>query len=146
MMENSLPTVRPPTFWHGRRFAAPFSERDSVLRIEGITVTISAVTILRGLSIAVETGATVGLVGRNGAGKTTTLRSIMGLTHLSSGRIDLDGNNLDGMSSYMRARLGIGYLPEDRRLRSEEHTSELQSLRHIVCRLLLEKKNNNKKI
>ena len=87
-----------------------------MLRIEGITVKISAVTILRGLSLAVETGATVGLVGRNGAGKTTTLRSIMGLTHLSSGRIDLDGNNLDGMSSYMRARLGIGYLPEDRRL------------------------------
>jgi branched-chain amino acid transport system ATP-binding protein len=87
-----------------------------VLRVEGITVAISAVTILRGLSVAVETGAIVGLVGRNGAGKTTTLRSIMGLTHLSSGRIDLDGNRLDGMSSYTRARLGIGYLPEDRRL------------------------------
>jgi branched-chain amino acid transport system ATP-binding protein len=87
-----------------------------VLRVEGITVAISAVTILRGLSLAVETGAIVGLVGRNGAGKTTTLRSIMGLTHLSSGRIDLDGNKLNGMSSYARARLGIGYLPEDRRL------------------------------
>jgi branched-chain amino acid transport system ATP-binding protein len=87
-----------------------------VLRVEGITVAISAVTILRGLSLAVETGATVGLVGRNGAGKTTTIRSIMGLTHLSSGRIDLDGNRLDGMSPHMRARLGIGYLPEDRRL------------------------------
>ena len=87
-----------------------------MLRVEGITVAISAVTILRGLSLAVETGATAGLVGRNGAGKTTTLRSIMGLTHLSSGRIYLDGNKLDRMSSYMRARLGIGYLPEDRRL------------------------------
>jgi branched-chain amino acid transport system ATP-binding protein len=87
-----------------------------VLRVEGITVAISAVTILRGLSLAVETGAIVGLVGRNGAGKTTTLRSIMGLTHLRSGRIELDGNQLDSMSSYMRARLGIGYLPEDRRL------------------------------
>ena len=87
-----------------------------MLRVEGITVAISAVTILRGLSVAVATGAIAGLVGRNGAGKTTTFRSIMGLTHLSSGRIDLDGNKLDGMSSYMRARLGIGYLPEDRRL------------------------------
>jgi branched-chain amino acid transport system ATP-binding protein len=87
-----------------------------VLRVEGITVAISAVTILRGLSFAVETGAIVGLVGRNGAGKTTTIRSIMGLTHLSSGRIDLDGNKLNGTSSYLRARLGIGYLPEDRRL------------------------------
>jgi branched-chain amino acid transport system ATP-binding protein len=87
-----------------------------VLHVEGITVAISAVTILRGLSFAVETGAIVGLVGRNGAGKTTTIRSIMGLTHLSSGRIDLDGNKLNGTSSYLRARLGIGYLPEDRRL------------------------------
>jgi branched-chain amino acid transport system ATP-binding protein len=87
-----------------------------VLRVEDITVAISAVTILRGLSFAVETGAIVGLVGRNGAGKTTTMRSIMGLTHLSSGRIDLDGNKLNGTSSYLRARLGIGYLPEDRRL------------------------------
>jgi branched-chain amino acid transport system ATP-binding protein len=87
-----------------------------VLRVEGITVAISAVTILRGLSLAVETGTIVGLVGRNGAGKTTTLRSIMGLIRVSSGWIDLDGNRLDGMSSYARARLGIGYLPEDRRL------------------------------
>ena len=87
-----------------------------MLRVEGITVAISAVTILRGLSLAVESGATVGLVGRNGAGKTTTIRSIMGLTHLSSGRIELGGNKLNGMSSYLRARLGIGYLPEDRRL------------------------------
>src|SRR4029453_15012610 len=97
-------------------FAAPFSVRASVLRIEGITVEISAVTVLRGLSLAVETGATVGLFGRNGAGKTTTLRNVMGLTPLSSGRIDLDGNKLDGMSSYMRARLGIGELPQERRL------------------------------
>ena len=87
-----------------------------MLRVEGITVAISAVTILRGLSLTVETGATVGLVGRNGAGKTTTIRSIMGLIPLNSGQIDLDGNKLDGMSTYMRARLGIGYLPEDRRL------------------------------
>jgi branched-chain amino acid transport system ATP-binding protein len=87
-----------------------------VLRVEGITVAISAVTILRGLSLSVETGAIIGLVGRNGAGKTTTIRSIMGLTRPTSGRIHLDGHELDQMSSYMRARLGIGYLPEDRRL------------------------------
>jgi branched-chain amino acid transport system ATP-binding protein len=87
-----------------------------VLKVEGITVSISAVTILRGLSLVVETGAIVGLVGRNGAGKTTTLRSIMGLTRLSGGRIEFDGHQLDRMSPYLRARLGFGYLPEDRRL------------------------------
>ncbi len=88
----------------------------SVLRVERITVAISAVTILRELSLAVESGAVVGLVGRNGAGKTTTLRTIMGLNELSAGQIKLDGARLDGMRSYARARLGIGYLPEDRRL------------------------------
>jgi branched-chain amino acid transport system ATP-binding protein len=87
-----------------------------VLRVEGLAVAINAVNILRGLNLSVERDSIVALVGRNGAGKTTTLRSIMGLTRPSSGRIDLDGTRLDGVSSYLRARLGIGYLPEDRRL------------------------------
>jgi branched-chain amino acid transport system ATP-binding protein len=97
-------------------FAVPFWVRTNVLRVEGITVAINAVSILRGLKLSVETGAIVGLVGRNGAGKTTTLRSIMGLAQLGSGAIDLDGVRLEGLSSHLRARLGIGYLPEDRRL------------------------------
>ena len=87
-----------------------------MLRVQSITVSISAVTILRGLTLALDTGATVGLVGRNGAGKTTTLRSIIGLSRVSAGSIELDGTSIDRMSPYERARLGIGYLPEDRRL------------------------------
>jgi branched-chain amino acid transport system ATP-binding protein len=87
-----------------------------VLRVEAITVTISAVTILRNLSLAATAGSIVGLVGRNGAGKTTTMRSIMGLARLSAGHIQLDGRALDRIAPHGRARLGIGYLPEDRRL------------------------------
>jgi branched-chain amino acid transport system ATP-binding protein len=87
-----------------------------MLRLDSITVAINAVTILRRLSLSVETGAVIGLVGRNGAGKTTTLRAIIGLAPLGSGTIELDNTRLDGMSSHLRARLGIGYLPEDRRL------------------------------
>jgi branched-chain amino acid transport system ATP-binding protein len=87
-----------------------------VLRVDNITVAISAVTILRGLSLAVEADSIVGLVGRNGAGKTTTLRSIIGLARPSAGTIALDGEPLDRLSPYLRARLGVGYLPEDRRL------------------------------
>jgi branched-chain amino acid transport system ATP-binding protein len=87
-----------------------------MLRVDGLVVAINAVTILRRLSLSVETGAIAGLVGRNGAGKTTTLRSIMGLAQSSAGAIDLDGTSLDGMTPHLRARLGIGYLPEDRRL------------------------------
>jgi branched-chain amino acid transport system ATP-binding protein len=87
-----------------------------VLSVQDIKVSISAVTILRGLSLAVESGAMVGLVGRNGAGKTTTMRSIVGLAHVSAGSIELDGERLDALAPHQRARLGIGYLPEDRRL------------------------------
>ncbi|HSC70428.1 MAG TPA: ATP-binding cassette domain-containing protein, partial [Candidatus Methylomirabilis sp.] len=57
-----------------------------------------------------------GLVGRNGAGKTTTLRSIVGLVPILGGSISLNGQNLSSRSPHERARLGIGYLPEDRRL------------------------------
>ena len=87
-----------------------------MLTVENITVAISAVTILRNLSLSVPTGAIVGLVGRNGAGKTTTLRSIMGLASLKAGRMRLGDTPLDRLSPHERARLGIGYLPEDRRL------------------------------
>jgi branched-chain amino acid transport system ATP-binding protein len=55
-------------------------------------------------------------VGRNGAGKTTTLRSVMGLVALAEGRISADGNDLAHVPAFRRAQLGIGYLPEDRRL------------------------------
>jgi branched-chain amino acid transport system ATP-binding protein len=87
-----------------------------VLTVDRITVTISAITILRDLSLSVGTGEIAGLVGRNGAGKTTTLRSIMGLASLKSGRLELDGADLAPLGAHERARLGVGYLPEDRRL------------------------------
>ncbi|MCX5803744.1 MAG: ATP-binding cassette domain-containing protein [Proteobacteria bacterium] len=87
-----------------------------MLCVEKITVNISAYTILRGLTLKVPTGGIVALVGRNGAGKTTTMRSIMGLTPVSEGKISLDDHNLRPLPSHQRAKLGIGYLPEDRRL------------------------------
>jgi branched-chain amino acid transport system ATP-binding protein len=87
-----------------------------MLRVDAITVAINAVTILRRLTLSVESGTIMGLVGRNGAGKTTTLRSIIGLARTSAGSIDLDGSALVNVSPHLRARLGIGYLPEDRRL------------------------------
>ena len=61
-------------------------------------------------------GSTVGLVGRNGAGKTTTLRTIMGLVPAAAGQILLDGEDLVPLSPHRRCALGIGYMPEDRRL------------------------------
>ena len=87
-----------------------------MLRVQGATVTISGFTILRGVSLEVPSGAVIGLIGRNGAGKTTTLRSIMGLVELNSGGIQLDGRDLTRLPPHRRAELGIGYMPEDRRL------------------------------
>ena len=72
--------------------------------------------ILFDLSLEVADGEVVCLLGRNGAGKTTTVRSIIGLTPPRSGRITLRGRDLAGLPPYRVARLGIGFVPEDRRV------------------------------
>jgi branched-chain amino acid transport system ATP-binding protein len=87
-----------------------------MLTIRDIKVTISSFIILRGVSLEVPDGALVGLIGRNGAGKSTTLKSVMGLVSLSGGGIEFDGQNLLDVPAHQRAHLGIGYMPEDRRL------------------------------
>jgi len=87
-----------------------------MLEVGGLTVTLHGITILRNVTLTVEPGRIVGLIGRNGAGKTTTLRAIMGLTPAASGRLALGGEDLSALPPHHRARLGIGYVPEDRRL------------------------------
>ena len=87
-----------------------------MLTIRDIKVTISSFIILRGISLEVPDGALVGLIGRNGAGKSTTLKSVMGLVSLSGGGIEFDGRDLLEVPAHQRAHLGIGYMPEDRRL------------------------------
>ncbi|MGO4714658.1 ABC transporter ATP-binding protein [Bradyrhizobium sp. 2TAF24] len=72
--------------------------------------------ILHGISIAVERGAIVALVGRNGAGKTTTIRSIMGLMPKTSGEIRFDGVDLTALRAHDRFNLGLAYVPEERRI------------------------------
>jgi branched-chain amino acid transport system ATP-binding protein len=72
--------------------------------------------VLRGISLALAPGEMIGLLGRNGAGKTTTLRAVMGLVAASGGRITCAGEDLIKLPTHRRAALGIGYMPEDRRL------------------------------
>jgi branched-chain amino acid transport system ATP-binding protein len=72
--------------------------------------------ILHGVSLTVAPGEVVGLLGRNGVGKSTTLKSIMGLINPSQGSIRLNGQSIGGMAAHKLARLGIGYVPEDRRI------------------------------
>lgn len=70
---------------------------------------------LFGLGFTVNAGEVVALVGRNGAGKSTTLKSIIGLVQ-ARGAIEFDGRRIDALPPHARARLGVGYVPEDRRI------------------------------
>jgi len=72
--------------------------------------------ILQGVSLAVNPGEVVTLIGRNGAGKTTTLRSIMGIVAPRGGRITFDGFELAGLPTHTIAQRGIAYVPEERRI------------------------------
>jgi len=87
-----------------------------MLEIERLKVAIQSVEVLRGISLTVKPGEMVGLVGRNGAGKTTSLRAVMGLVALTAGTIRFAGTPLTDHPTHERARFGIGYMPEDRRL------------------------------
>ena len=87
-----------------------------MLEVRNLNVSIQSVQILRDVSLALPTGTMAGLIGRNGAGKTTLMKSIMGLLKSGSGDVAFDGADLLAIPTHARARLGIGYMPEDRRL------------------------------
>ncbi|QQP88726.1 ABC transporter ATP-binding protein [Skermanella sp. TT6] len=80
--------------------------------------------ILHGVSLDVRRGEVVTLLGRNGAGKTTTMRSIMGIVGRRTGSIRLNGTELVGLASNRIARLGIGYVPEERGIFSSLNVEE----------------------
>jgi branched-chain amino acid transport system ATP-binding protein len=85
-----------------------------MLEVEKINTFYGSSQILFDLSLQVSSGEVVALLGRNGAGKTTTLRSIMGLTPAKSGSITYKGAEIVGVAAYKIARMGIGFVPEDR--------------------------------
>ena len=88
----------------------------SLLRIDGIEVGYGDLTAVRDVSLEVPEGEVVALIGANGAGKTTTLRALSGLLPLRRGRIELDGQRLDGLGSAQVAARGIAHVPEGRQL------------------------------
>lgn len=87
-----------------------------MLSMANLNVAIQSVQILRDVSFELPTGTMAGLIGRNGAGKTTLMKSIMGLLKVTSGSIVFDSIDLVAAKTHARTRLGIGYMPEDRRL------------------------------
>jgi branched-chain amino acid transport system ATP-binding protein len=84
-----------------------------MLDIESIETYRGPLKVLRGVSLHVSAGESVALVGRNGAGKTTTIETIMGLLPVRTGAVHFRGKPITRVPPYQRARLGIGYAPED---------------------------------
>ena len=87
--------------------------RDTYLAAHGVEKSFGKRKVVRGVSIYVRRGEAVGLLGPNGAGKTTVFYMITGLIKAEAGRIELDGHDITALPMYQRARLGIGYLPQE---------------------------------
>src|SRR5947199_6167308 len=85
----------------------------ATLRTYDLTKSYGGRTVVRGVNVDVSSGEIVGLLGPNGAGKTTTFYMTVGLTPPDSGRVELDGHDVTDDPMYIRARKGIGYLPQE---------------------------------
>ncbi|QUS39348.1 ABC transporter ATP-binding protein [Tardiphaga alba] len=90
-----------------------------MLTVEGLRASYGAAQILYNLGLEVGRGEVVALMGRNGAGKTTTMKAVMGLMAQSTGKVSFDGHDISGRQPYEIARLGLGFVPEDRRIFSD---------------------------
>lgn len=88
----------------------------TILRLEGVRVKYGHVEALKGISLFVEKGEIVALIGANGAGKSTTLRAICGLVQISDGTVEFDGRRIDGLPPHQIVKLGVSHVPEGRRI------------------------------
>ena len=110
------PDVPPPQAPRQRNKGATTqrqASRSGYLAVHGVKKTYGSRQVVRGVSIYVRRGEAVGLLGPNGAGKTTVFYMITGLVAADSGAIELDGHDVTKLPMYQRARLGIGYLPQE---------------------------------
>lgn len=89
---------------------------DAMLEVEGLRAGYGPAEILFGVSLTLGRGQVAALMGRNGAGKSTTLKTIMGLLVPRAGRVCFAGQEITGLPPFHIARLGLGYVPEDRRI------------------------------
>ena len=89
---------------------------DMLLRAQGLSAWYGEATILFDLNLEVRRGEVVALMGRNGAGKSTTLKALMGLLARRRGRITFMGHDISGSEPHEAARMGLGFVPEDRRI------------------------------
>jgi branched-chain amino acid transport system ATP-binding protein len=87
-----------------------------MLELSDLNVSIKRTNILQNVALHVPNGSIVGLIGRNGAGKTTLMRTVMGFLPPDKGEVRFQDQSLTRLSAHSRARVGIGYMPEDRKL------------------------------
>lgn len=102
-----------------RSVATPADERahgGALLEVAGLQAGYGMSRVLFGVSLRVEQGEVVALLGRNGAGKSTTLKAIMGSVPITGGRVLLDGCDVSHHPPHLMARAGMGYVPQDRRI------------------------------
>ncbi|HEY2186099.1 MAG TPA: ABC transporter ATP-binding protein [Xanthobacteraceae bacterium] len=92
------------------------ADSSALVEVEDIHTYYGKSHILHGVSLRVERGEVVGLLGRNGVGKSTTLKTIMGLVSPSRGKVLFERNPIAGVPAHRLARIGIAYVPEDRRI------------------------------
>ena len=90
-----------------------------MLHVSRLEARYGAARILFGIDLALQPGEVVALMGRNGAGKSTTIKAIMGLIAQRKGAVTFLGHDISRLKSYEIARLGLGYVPEDRRIFSD---------------------------
>ena len=86
------------------------------LALHAVSAGYGETVVLDGVSLSVPDGGTLSLLGRNGVGKTTLLASVLGHTTLHAGRIEFAGNAIEALRPFRRARLGIGYVPQEREI------------------------------
>lgn len=86
------------------------------LQTQGLTVAIGRITVLHDVDLRLPRGTTSGLIGRNGAGKTSLMRTVVGLLRPKAGTLRLGDAEALALPAHRRARAGVGYMPEDRRL------------------------------
>ncbi len=94
------------------------------LSLESVDLHYGSAQILRGVSLSMEEGQCLALLGRNGAGKTTLLRCLVGLLTPSAGHIRLEGHEIGGWPSFRRTRAGIGYVPQGREIFADLSVAE----------------------
>lgn len=95
-----------------------------MLEVKGINSFYGKAHVLRDLSFEVPRGEVVALLGRNGAGKSTTMKSVMQMVRTASGSITFQGEEISGLPPHKIAKLGLGYVPEDRRVFTDLTVSE----------------------